>query len=179
MTSTNAIIAANSNILGVTQESLKNITGADSVPYIVPQSHEASSDLITLMIFNGGKHLLTGVDVEIWHTRGEFALNQPRIDVGTLHPGGMGKELGHGISPRPDTSGVDMYLANISTQSYSFSETLQFRHGKYALPWAFKFWVCRQEFKNGNGLCVPIKSESEIRWSDDLGDGKPVSKPPS
>ena len=156
-------------------ESLKNITGEDSIPYIVPQTH-AGVDPIPLMIWNRGKHLLTGVTVTIRnskdYTNGEF-LNRPELDVGVVHPG-FGRWLRSGISPTPDNDGVDIYIIWISTQSELFTETLQFRKSKNnPILWAYRFWVAKQKILGkGRSAAIPVYDRSQ--WSDDLGEGKPT-----
>ena len=61
---------------------------------------------------------------------------------------------------------------------------MNFRRGKYVLPWAYQYWLYKQSpmyDKRGakrNGMMAAIipacKSE---KWSDDLGDGKPTKQP--
>jgi hypothetical protein len=157
------------------EESLKNITGADSVPYIVPQTH-AGADPIPLVIWNRGKYLLTGVTVIIRNSRdytnGQF-FNRPELDVGVVHPG-FGRWLRSGISPVPDNDGVDIYIIEISTQSELFTETLRFRKNKNnPTLWAYSFWVAQQKILGkGKGMAMPVYNRSQ--WSDDLGEGKPT-----
>ena len=165
------------------QESLRNITGGDSVPYIVPQNH-AQTDPLPLMIWNHGKYILSGVSVVVRNSK-DYASNNPadffkipEMQVGVVHPG-FGKLLRSGISPHPDESGIDVYLIEISTQSETFTETLQFRRGKYSLPWAYRYWVNKHTLtrtsQSNITRSVPVFSRPE--WSDDLGDGKPTTKP--
>jgi uncharacterized membrane protein len=178
-------------LLSMTQESLNNITGGDSFPYVVPQTH-ARVDPVPLFMWDHGRYILTGVSVVIRNTKaygeGDAAfLSAPEFSVGVVHPG-WGKLLRQGISPKPDASGIDSYEIEMYTQSDFFTEVLRFRKGKYALPWAYQYWVVKHLFgesarrmmpkaarpPHGSnvGMSVPVLNTSG--WSDDQGDGKPV-----
>lgn len=149
------------------KESLRNIMGADSIPCIVPQVY-VQVDPVLLMIFNRGEHLLTGVTVRIRHEPAEF-FTKPELSVGVVHPG-IGKMLSEGVSPKPDSTGIDTYLIDISTQSEQFSQTLVFRKGKDASPWAYRYWVWKHTLKRAKGS----KAENfevirPTKWSDESG----------
>lgn len=171
-------------IENLSEENLKNITGANSVPYIVPQTH-AGVDPIPLEIWDQGKYILSGVTVIIRNAKdyGDTAafLNRPELTVGVVHPG-FGRMLSQGISPHIDSSGEDIYDIEISTQGDSYSEVLHFRRNKYAsipgaLPWAYKFWVYRHRIISKSRKRTSTVSEVVLdrsKWSDDEGDGIPT-----
>ncbi len=162
MKSTNLIIAANSKLLGVTEESLKNITGSDSVPYIVPEPQVGS--VVPLVIRNQGRHILSGVTVEI-RKADDFSFVEPQIDIGTLYPGGMGKPLTVALSPAPDASGTAGYEMRISTQSYLFLEIMWFRRNRTPNNyWASRFVVYKVVFKGRSSTTYPVINRP---WSDD------------
>jgi hypothetical protein len=86
--------------------------------------------------------------------------------VGAVHPG-WGRFLKLAVTPRPDSTGVDIFLINISTQSETFTEVLQFRRHK-TIPqrWAYRYWVTKfKELKNGSAS-VPVYDRSQ--WDDDI-----------
>ncbi len=164
-----------SKIAGLAQESLMNIVGGDSVPYIVPQTH-AQTKQIPLEIWNRGKYILSGVTVVIRngrdYTNPASFFSRQQLEVGIVHPG-FGRLLTAGIFPNPDSTGVDDYIIEISTQSDLFVETLNFRKSKYSLPWAYQYWVTKEIIEKP-GVTRGVIVVDQSAWSDDLGEGKPV-----
>ncbi len=106
-----------------------------------------------------------------------------RIEVGTLPAGDFGfQDIPAAIAPSLDDKSmvvegerIDSYWIQITAQSGTFIETLQFKKGKYCLPWAYRYWVNKPVM-----LAKPPQKtattteflEGRQRWSDDLGDGK-------
>ncbi len=175
------------------EQSLAEITGGDSFPYVYPQTHAATDTAVPLLVWNGGRHQLTGVTIRIQNGRDFIGnmgpLGAPPIDLGTLPPH-WNKPLPREdwISPHPNDAGVDQYNVYMSAQSGSFHELLNFRRGKYALPWAFSYTVTREDFldteteigdggfKVPKGTIMPKIMAQQLEWSDDLGDGRPTTR---
>ncbi len=169
-------LEATKEVNDLAQESLKNITGGDSFPYIVPLIHAG--------IDPNGKYLLTDVTVTIRPST-DFTTANPAqffrtgLPVGILNPDGWGKQLGVGISPKPDPGSVDSYIIEIQTQSTLFTQLLQFRKGKNTLPWAYRYSVVKHNFslfglRGGTKGADRATSVMNQPWSDDLGKGKLV-----
>jgi hypothetical protein len=186
------VISTTKGVARLAEESLKNITGADSFPYIVPQTHAGTDTSIPLFMWNQGAHLLNVTATITAHKDGDF-VTFPAMNIGALHPG-WGRLLPQQISPHPDASGVDSYTIELYTQSDFFTEVIHFRKGHNALPWAYQYWVTKQVFgdeakryvyrtfpnlpksqkDDTSGAAIPMKNSGG--WSDDLGDGKALPK---
>lgn len=174
------VLDKTNGVAKLAEESLNNIVGAGSFPYVVPQIQEQTTP-IPLFIVDQGKHLLTGVSVVIRNskdfTQGDAALlNRPAVDVGVLHPG-WGKTLKVGISPDPNSAGLDIYEIEMYTQSDSFTEILQFRKAKHTPPlWAYRFWVVKHILKRTlrENVDNPKLMMKDSRWSDELSERTPA-----
>ncbi|MDQ2710675.1 MAG: hypothetical protein M3Y24_00320 [Acidobacteriota bacterium] len=180
------------SVARLAQESLANITGKNSFPYIVPQTH-SGTETIPLFMWDHGRHLLSGVTFTIKKWGSDGILTFPEMDVGVLHPG-WGRPLKAQITPHPDTSsGIDSYDVEMYTQSEFFTEVLQFRKGRNQLRWAYQYWVQRHligdeakrtalQLKLSNApnanFSLTITVLSTKGWSDDLGDGRPSTPKP-
>jgi len=130
--------------------------------------------------------MLTGVTLTIRRSN-DFSFVGNPIDIGILHPG-WGKPLSTAIVPNPDPStGVDIYLIQMYTQSDLFTEIVHFRKSKDGKYWAYKFWVQQAKFgehiekhmprqklpaipKNGS---VSFTVYDRSKWSDEPQDDKP------
>jgi hypothetical protein len=157
------------HLAGLAQESLANITGEDSFPYIVPQP----TDPVRLYIWNRGEHILNGVTVIIRPTD-DYTNGlpfRPELQVGTLHPG-WGKQINNFvIQPNLNSDKDDIYLIEMYTQSDTFDEVLHFKKSKRpGQLWAYKMWVIRRSFYNPekhreerSGAVVMDRS----KWSDE------------
>ena len=156
------------------------------MPLIAPQTHDTEVGPIPLMIWNRGKHLLTGVTVTIRNTRewgdpntSMASFFRPPLEVGVVHPG-WPKVLAQTIEPNPDSkTGVDTYYIEIQTQSEMYVEQLEFRKGHNAFPWAHRYRVTKEIVTVGlkHSETRQIMDIPFTRWSDDAGEGKPVTKP--
>jgi len=170
------------------QENLESITGEGSVPCIVPQSHAVVNGRVPLVVWNRGHNNLTGVEVRLL-SQAEFLdqesiFYKPPAELGTLRfewP----KSLPEGVVPILESNGVANYIAEIWTQNGYYTEVINFRRGKYTLPWAYQYWLNKQfGFPPKQSLKNELKEAREAtktcsqpKWSDDLGDGKPTPKP--
>jgi hypothetical protein len=185
----NAVLDTTQNVATLAQESLDTVSGKGSYPCIFPQSHAVFPDgSIPMTIWDQGPNVLTGVAV-ILMTREELldgaSLYKQPSDLGTVRPE-WPKTLPERVRPVPDNDGVAHYLAMIYTQNGYYTEVINFRRGKYLLPWAYQFWLTQQipfrpkGSRRANGMIGKItKACTQGQWSDDLGDGKPAPKPPS
>src|SRR5712692_5164946 len=138
------LLGQDARISKLADESFKNITGADSFPYIAPQPAPYPGP-IPLFVWDHGKYMLTGVTITIRRDN-DFNFYQSPVDVGTLHLG-WGKPLPVAIMPKPDEkTGEDIYLADMYTQNGFFTEVMHFRKSKDGKYWASKFWVVDHKF---------------------------------
>jgi hypothetical protein len=135
-----------------------------------------------LVIWNKGKNNLTGVEVLLLNESeflGGAEFYKSPTELGTL-PFEWPKPLPEGVIPVPGTDGVAHFIAEIWTQNGFYTEVINFRRGKYSLPWAYQYWLTRQvpfRGKEGQGMAGRLISAcSQAKWSDDLGDGKPIPK---
>ena len=171
------------------EQNLDSISGKDSYPCIVPQSHAVVNGSIPLALHNRGKNNLTGVQVQILSphafTEDIREFYKPGIDLGTVNPI-WPKPLPNGIIPELDTSGIAGYTFFIWTQNGFYSEVINFRANKNgAIPWAYQYWLFKREvfdhatskFPKGAQVSMPMKDCQQLQWSDDLGDGQLISKP--
>jgi hypothetical protein len=143
MVKENAVLDTTKEIAEVSQRNLASISGKDSFPCIVPQSHAASSTAIPLFLWNKGKNNLTGVEVRILSDAeflSEAQFLKPAIDLGTIPPT-WGKPLTEPIPIKLGPDGTTSYQAEIWDQTGFYTEIMWFRRGKYLLPWAYKYWL--------------------------------------
>ncbi len=177
-------------VADMTKRNLDNINGTGSFPCVFPQSHGATDLAIPLDVHNvGSGNTLTGVEIQILTEEQSLKpliyMIKPQINVGTvttIWP----KPLPEAIVPQLNSEGIAQYEINIWTQSGYYWETMQFRRGKYALPWAYKFWTTERVLYSKKQASIPagswggklIDKCTQFDWSDDLGDGKPVGKNP-
>jgi hypothetical protein len=167
------------------KDSLENITGGGSVPCVVPQTHAVVNGVIPLVVWNRGKkNSLTGLELKVL-AESEFLdqrslFYKPSAEPGTLHPS-WAKPIPTGITPQVDSNGVAHYIIEIWAQNGFYTEVLNFRRGKYDLPWAYQYWLTKQPGAMASPS-KPIRQTVDTKcyspqWSDDLGDGKPVKHP--
>jgi hypothetical protein len=154
----------------------------------VPQSHAVVNGLVPLVVWNKGVHNLTGVEVRLLSERefldGGSIFYKPPAELGTLRSE-WPKPIPEGVIPKPEDNGVANYIAEIWTQNGYYTEVINFRRGKYMLPWAYQYWLTKQfGFPPKQPFATEIKEARKAmkacgqnQWSDDLGDGKPVKKP--
>jgi len=175
VTSSRQISELSSEAVVNSRESLSNIMGTGSVPFVIPQT-ALPLDPIPLGIFNGGKHLLTGVTVVIKRQldpppqTAEDLFKRQELAVGTLHPG-LPRLLSERISPKPDSNGMDFYDVYISTQSETFEQLLEFRRGTNGFLWAYRYVVwqdvvrldrSRASLSGRQRMVIPMTA-----WSDE------------
>jgi hypothetical protein len=161
---TNTILDKTKAVMGLSQQSLQNITGGDSFAVVTPQVWSGLVP-IPLSIYNYGKQTLTGVTVtirdrEAWDFwRNPYSMYQAEasaISVGTLHAGEL-KVLAKTLTPSVEENGAGIvgegkdkacqYQLDISAQNFTATETLVFKKGK-KLPWVFRYVVTRQFVKS-------------------------------
>jgi len=177
-----ALLGKTADVAELARKNLASVTGKDSFPCIVPQSHAASDTSIPLFIWNKGRNNLTGVEIRILSAK-EFLSGalffKPPLELGTIPPT-WGKPVPESISPELGSDGTAGYTVQIWDQTGFYTEVMSFRRGKYLLPWAYKYWLTEHVILNKTTTeSVPVAGCSSAQWSDDLGDGKPVPKPPS
>jgi hypothetical protein len=182
MAKEDVVLDTTKKVADLSAKNLASISGQDSFPCIVPQSHAASNTTIPLFIWNKGKNNLTGVELRILSIQ-EFISSaiffKPPVELGTLPPT-WGKPLPEAISPTLGPDGTAIYQIEIWDQTGFYTEIVHFRRGKYALPWAYKYWLTKHVIINTNTTQSRlVKGCSASEWSDDLGDGKPATEPPS
>jgi len=185
----NAVLDTTQSVATLARQNLDTVTGKDSYPCISPQSHAVFTDgSVPMTIWDKGPNVLTGVSV-ILMSQEEFmsgaSLYKQPADLGTLRPE-WPKTLPERVIPVPDKDGVAHYLAEIFTQNGYYIQVINFRRGKYSLPWAYQYWLTQQIPFHPKGtpkvegmMSKPTRICSQPKWSDDLGDGKPIPKPPS
>ena len=184
----NAVLDQTKGVAELSQQNLAAVTGKDSLPCISPQSHAVVNGVVPLVVWNKGKNVLTGVEVRIY-SQEEFLdqtslFYKPPAELGTLRPE-WPKPLPEGVTPKPDKDGVAHYIAEIWTQNGYYTQVINFRRGKYMLPWAYQYWLTHQvQFhpKGNKAIGMMGKTTKVCRqpeWSDDLGDGRPNPNPPS
>jgi hypothetical protein len=181
MSKENAVLGTTTEAAELSERNLASISGKDSFPCVVPQSHAASDTAIPLFIWNKGKNNLTGVELRILSER-EFLSDaiffKPPNELGTLPPT-WGKPLPETVSPTLGPKGIANYQVQIWDQTGFYTEVINFRRGKYLLPWAYQYWLTKHVIINKTTTeSRPVKGCSSGEWSDDLGDGKPIPKPP-
>jgi len=163
------------------QKQLDNLTGGDSFPVVVPQTHAGVP--IPLVIWNRGKSILSGVVITIRNTQDFSSFPVNRIEIGTIPPGGFGfQAIPAAISPSLNDQSmvehgekIDSYWIQMSAQNGTFVEILQFRKGKNCLPWAYRYWVDKPVMISETAKKTEAtnkRMEGRLEWSDDLGDGK-------
>lgn len=163
-----------------------DITGADTIPYVVPQTHDAT-DVVPLFMWAQGTHLLNGVTYTMWKIDEKNGITRfPELDVGVLHSK-FGRPLKTDINPRPGKNGEDLYFIDMYTQSQFYTETLKFRrsNGKNTPLWAYQYFVSQQlsgedaiDVAKRRGLRLPKYFNRTMTislpvietkgWSDDL-----------
>jgi hypothetical protein len=185
----NRVLDTTQSVASLAQRNLDTVTGKDSYPCIVPQSHAVSAGgMVPLVVWDKGPNILTGVEVRLM-SQAEFlsggVFYKPSAELGTMRPE-WPKPLPEGITPVPDGDGIAHYLAEIWTQNGYYTQVINFRHGKYSLPWAYQYWLTQQipfhpkGDPKANGMTAHVtKGCRQPDWSDDLGDGKPIPRPPS
>lgn len=180
-----ALLGKTTNVAELARQNLASVTGKDSFPCIVPQSHAVVNGAVPLVVWDKGANVLTGVEIRLL-SQTEFldpssVFFKPPAQLGTLRPE-WAKPLPEGVNPQPDQDGVAHYLAEIWTQNGYYTEVINFRRGKYLLPWAYQYWLTQQApFHPRNSAARGMMSRattvcSQPQWSDDLGDGKPTPK---
>jgi len=188
MNKENSILDTTKQAAELSKENLASLSGEGSYPCIVPQSHAVVNGSVPLVVWNKGLRNLTGVEVRILSERefldGQSIFYKPPAELGTLRSE-WPKPLPEGVTPKPGDNGVANYIAEIWTQNGYYTEVINFRRGKYMLPWAYQYRLTKQfGFRPGQPLKDEMKEEVKVRrvcaqsgWSDDLGDGKPITRP--
>jgi hypothetical protein len=161
------------SVLSITgaRETQTLLTGGDGYAYVVPQTKAPD---LPLTIYNPGEHALPGVAVEIVDMNFDHGIppTLPEIEVGTI-PAHRSRLLKASFTPTPGADGEASYMFLISAANGLVTQSMQFRRGGYALPWAYKFVVVRQiriDDQHGRGETLKMQG-----WSDDLGEGKATS----
>lgn len=194
MAKENSILDTTKTAADLSKENLASMSGEDSYPCIVPQSHAVVNGMVPLVVWGRGPNNLTGVEVRLLSQRefldGGSLFYKPPTELGTLRSE-WPKPLPEGVIPTPGDDGVAHYIAEIWTQNGYYTEVINFRRAKYVLPWAYQYWLNKQfgfplgqQVKTEEQIKSAFKQEQKIAkacgqssWSDDLGDGKPVPKP--
>jgi hypothetical protein len=181
----NSVLATTQTVGELTKRNLESVSGEGSVPCIIPQSHAVVNGTVPLVVKNAGLNNLTGVEVRLLSLPefldGASLFYKRPAELGTLRTE-WAKPLPDGITPIPDKDGIAYYIAEIWTQNGYYSEVINFRRGKYLLPWAYQYWLQKRQLR-----VPPTKTDFELQklvsskcsqpaWSDDLGDGKPIAK---
>lgn len=178
------VLEKTQNVAELARRNLETVTGEGSHPCIVPQSHASMNGGIPLVVMNRGINPLTGVEIQILSDQefldGTSLFRKPKINIGTLRSE-WGKELPDFLIPKLKSDGTAHYLAEIWTQNGFYTETIFFRRGKY-LPWAYQYYLTKiSDIKMGKLNSATkqeiVKDCDQREWSDDLGDGKPVTHP--
>jgi hypothetical protein len=183
----NQLLDSTQKVSNLAQENLATITGKGSHPCIVPQSHAAGRDgAIPLVVWNRGVVPLTGVEIRLLSQSefldGESLFHKPSVKIDTLRLD-WPKPLPESILPTPGGDGVAHYTAEIWTQNGYYVQVINFRRGKYQLPWAYQYWLNKQtpfllKASGARGMKGELMADcQQEKWSDDLGDGKPVRQP--
>lgn len=190
----NSILDVTKTAADLSKQNLDTVSGEGSYPCIVPQSHAVVNGVVPLVVSNRGKNNLTGVEVRIVSDTefldGRSLFYKPPAELGTLRSE-WPKPLPEGVIPKPGDDGVAHYTAEIWTQNGYYIEVINFRRGKYTLPWAYQYWLNqefgfprRQHVKTAEQIRTEVKQGrkaldacSQGVWSDDAGDGRPVPKP--
>jgi Protein kinase domain len=161
-------------VLGGTVAIIKNRIAEGPSPFatVVPQTHSPG---LELTIWNEGDEPLTGVAVKIICHSCTPITSEPEINVGTIPAHGF-RELKSSFSPQLGSDGIASYMLLISETKGQTVESLQFRPGRNALPWAFQYQVTRQIPRDNGDGTTTTKSEllKQAAWSDDLGGGRPT-----
>lgn len=188
MNKENSILDTTKQAAELSRENLASLSGEGSYPCIVPQSHAVVNGSVPLVVWNKGLRNLTGVEIRILSERefldGGSIFYKPPAELGTLRSE-WPKPLPEGVIPKPGDNGVANYIAEIWTQNGYYTEVINFRRGKYMLPWAYQYWLTKQfGFPHRLPLKTEIKEQRRVvkacgqnKWSDDLGDGRPITKP--
>jgi hypothetical protein len=138
-----ALAKATLDNANLARRGLDMITGGDSFPFVVPQTHEGVVP-IPLAVHNGGKQILTGVTISVinqrdWGNSVAF-YTQPDLTVGVLHPDEI-RLIKLFIDPHPDqATGIDSYNVFLSAQNMSVWQMLQFRRTDKG-SWECQYWV--------------------------------------
>jgi hypothetical protein len=163
------------------KDNLAALTGEGSYPCIVPQSHAVIKAAIPLFVWNRGINPLTGVEIKILSSSEFINIKsrflKPFIDIGTLRSG-WGKPLPYIIYPKLGKDGTANYTADIWTQNGFYVESINFRRGKYMLPWAYRYRLIKVHVMKNMTMNEIMKECVTQKWSDDLGDGKPTTTKP-
>jgi hypothetical protein len=187
ITHVDGVLKTTQEVAATSRTNLNEVIGKGSHPCVIPDTIAMNPDgraTIPLIIWNTGTNVLTGVDIFFQDfpvdvtgpVRGTASLTA----IGTL-PSGWPKPLPLKTPVGPDSNGIMHYRMQISAQSGFYNETIMFRRStkteKTALPWAFQYWLTKQEVvigptkrypqMKGRGLVsIPIKNCMQLKWSD-------------
>ena len=128
----------------LTEKNLENVTGANSVGYIVPQWDG------TFVLHNEGSSILSGVSISIRHRITNVIYQSGAL--GTVSPGGFVPLPEVHIPPLDFTHDLDGLTVFITTQSGFFAEVITFRKGSGGFPFAYMLQVTKHI-----ELCRPEK----------------------
>jgi hypothetical protein len=179
------VLNTTEGVARLSRENLEELSGAGAHPCVVPQPAPNGS-AIPLVIWNRGKHVLTGVEVRLLSSQefldGHSILYKPSVNIGTLRYE-WPKPIPEPILPIPDEKGIASYQIEIWTQNGFYVEVINFTRGRHN-QWSSQYWLTNQAvtWKDGKrvgmmGSLVPDCKMAE--WSDDLIDKqnvKPQSK---
>ena len=178
----NDVLNTTESVAQLSKESLEEISGSGAHPCIVPQPALNGSP-IPLVIWNRGKHVLTGVEIRLLSSQefldGHSALYKPSVNIGTLR-NEWPKPIPEAILPIPDEKGISNYEAEIWTQNGFYTEVMNFTRGRHK-QWSYEYWLTNQTiaWRDGKrvGMMGSIAPDCKMDgWSDDLID-KQNSKP--
>lgn len=160
------LLGQTSQISQLAEESFRNITGANSFPYVAPQPAPYPGP-VSLFVWDHGKYMLNGVSLKIESMDNPNPFT-PAIDVGVLH-NGWGRPLSTVIQPNPDAkSGEDIWTIEMYTQSDVFTEIVHFRKSADSKWWANKFWVQKTKFGPRKEKATPLAKLPVLRPNESI-----------
>jgi len=138
------------SVAKLAKENLENVTGANTYPYIVPDTFGVPKDELGFMVYSKGPNTLTGITVRIENLLNFYRepehlhfLKEAIVeDVGTLHHSGQRRlkaTIKPNVDPVRDTS--DTWHVTIDSQSASIQETVEVKKGTGQSPWMWRYLV--------------------------------------
>jgi len=172
------VLKKTQKVASVARDTLKNLTGEDSVAYLAPQSPSEDGS-VPLAIVNPGKYPLTGVTVVVRDVTTLPVRESPVVTVGTLAPH-LVRPLDMRLTPIPGLNppGVASFTVSIYAQNGSSEELLQFRKGKKML-WDNRAQITRLAPVPHSMLPKSSEPESDIpgfKFSYGWLEDRPISK---
>ena len=177
----NQTVSHMEKVFGETEIVLKNVTGGDSYPWIVPQVlpqpgtefKNGESVPISLVVWNQGNYPLTGVTFTVINPQ-SVGNNQRITDVQLIDgpmviPAGHFADLKFNLVPSVVLGRVFAYFIVIRTQGGEFFEALSFKKSKNSDPLAWRGSVCKTPpfgKTNPDGTTGSTPLHSQVEWSD-------------